>query len=123
MADTPKKILVIEDDKTWADLIVFKLKKTGFDTKVAYDGKQGLALVDQEKFDLILCDLIMPTLDGLGVLKGLQERKATTPIYILTNLTRDEDKEEALKLGAKDFLSKASLSIIEIVDKVKQLTA
>ncbi len=122
-----KKILVIEDDKFLRDLIIAKLKEEDFDVIFAIDGEAGLKEARESKPDLILLDLILPTLNGYEVLKQIKEDPSvdikSTPVIILSNLGQREDVKKGLDLGAIDFLIKANFTLSEIVEKVKEVLA
>jgi CheY-like chemotaxis protein len=120
--DTPKKILLIEDDKFLRELIVKKLVKEGFIVLEANDGEEGLTKISQEKPDLVLLDLILPGVDGFELLQKAQEDPfiKNVPIIVLSNLGQKEDIDRCMKSGAVDYLIKAHLTPIEIVEKVKK---
>jgi len=116
-----KKILVIEDDKFLRDLIVRKLDSEGFDTLEAIDGEEGIILAGKEKPNLILLDLILPGMHGFDVLKKIKENPEikSIPVIILSNLGQRDDVDQAVALGAADYLIKAHSSPSEIVEKIK----
>jgi len=120
--DTPKKILLIEDDKFLRELIVKKLVKEGFIVLEANDGEEGLIKISQEKPDLVLLDLILPGVDGFELLQKAQEDPfiKNVPIIVLSNLGQKEDIDRCMKSGAVDYLIKAHLTPVEIVEKVKK---
>ncbi len=115
------RILIVEDDKFLRDLIVQKLTKEGFDVLQAIDGEEGIKLVKENQVDLMLLDLILPGIDGFEVLRQMREdqKTASVPVIILSNLGQKEDVERGLKLGAQDYLIKAHFTPGEIIDKVK----
>lgn len=117
----PQKILIIEDDNFLRELIVRKLLKEGFDIAEALDGEEGLKKIKEEKPDLVLLDLILPTLDGFEVLSKIKDDVDTQsiPVLILSNLGQKDEIERGLQLGAKDYLVKANFTPSEIVGKVK----
>ncbi len=102
MAD---RILIIEDEKPIADIIDFNLRKEGFETVMAYDGKQGLEKGLSEEFSLILLDIMLPIMDGFEVCKKLREKTAT-PIIMVTAKEEELDKVLGLELGADDYVTK-----------------
>jgi len=115
-----KKILIIEDEKPMARALELKLTHAGFEVKNVSNGEVGLELLEKETFDLILCDLIMPKMDGFKVLEALNERKIKTPIMILTNLSQSDDEKRARALGAKDFFIKSNMPIANIIERITQ---
>jgi len=118
-----KKILIIEDDDFLRQLISKKMSSEGFTVSSAADGPDGIEKVKSIKPDLVLLDLLLPTIDGFEVLSKIKTDKDTTsiPVIILSNLGQQEEISKGLKLGAADFLVKAQLTPEEIVEKVKIL--
>jgi len=118
-----KKILIIEDDEFLRQLISKKISSEGFTVSSAVDGPDGLEKVKAVMPDLILLDLLLPTMSGFEVLEKVKTDKTTTsiPVVILSNLGQQEDISKGLKLGAKDFLVKAQMTPEEIVAKIKTL--
>jgi DNA-binding response OmpR family regulator len=114
-----KKILIIEDDKSMARALEFKLTRAGFEVKSTGNGEDGLAILASENFSLILLDLIMPKVDGFKVLETLKERQNKTPIIVLSNLSQDQDEKHVLELGAEEFLIKSNTPISKIAERVK----
>lgn len=117
------KILIIEDDRFLRDLVVGKLKKEGFETLEAIDGKEGLEKLAKEHPMLILLDLILPEVDGFEFLKRAREgaESAMPPVIVLSNLGTKEDVERADALGACAFLVKANFTPDEIIAKVRSV--
>ena len=116
-----KKVLIIEDEKTLAKALEFKLTRKGFNVRIAFNGEDGLAVLQQETFSLILLDLVMPKMDGFSVLENLSTQKNKTPVIVLTNLSQESDVKRTKALGAKDFFIKSNASITAIVDRVIEL--
>jgi DNA-binding response OmpR family regulator len=79
-------------------------------------------MIDEKKPDLAIVDLMMPKIDGFGVLKGIQDRgfQDDFKVVISTNLSQNIDREKADKLGADDYFVKSNLSIKKMVDKVRE---
>ncbi|MCD5396472.1 MAG: response regulator [Candidatus Pacebacteria bacterium] len=117
------KILIIEDDKFLRELIARKLTKEGYEIVEAIDGEEGFKKVKEEMPDLILLDLILPGIDGFGVLEKIKDEPKTSliPVLILSNLGQKDEIEKGLKLGAVDFLVKAHFTPEEIVEKIKTI--
>lgn len=118
-----KKILVIEDDRFLRELIARKLSDDGFVIIEAMDGEEGLKKVKEEKPDLILLDLILPSIDGFEVLSQIKkdENLKSIPVIILSNLGQREEVEKGLKMGAVDYLIKAHFTLGEIIEKMKNI--
>ena len=116
-------VLSIEDDNFLRDLLARKLTHEQYNVKTAADGEIGLEMARQEKFSVILLDLILPGMSGFDVLEQIRKDSMNkeTPIIVLSNLGQDSDIERANKLGATDFLIKAHFSISEIIEKMNSL--
>lgn len=112
-----KKILIIEDEKSIADIIRFNLTKEGFDTDTAYDGKVGLDKALAIKPDLILLDVMLPVMDGFTVCKKVREG-STVPIIMLTAKEEEVDKVLGLELGADDYITKP-FGMRELIARIK----
>jgi DNA-binding NarL/FixJ family response regulator len=115
-----KKILVIEDEPEMRRNLLTILKLEKFQTAGAANGRDGLDAVKKEKPDLILCDVMMPELDGHGVLDALRksEDTASIPFIFLTAKGEKEDLRNGMNLGADDYLTKpvARLDLLEAIN-------
>jgi len=102
------KILIIEDEEPIRRVLVRILSDEDSNYKIseATDGKEGLNLIKKEKFDLVLCDIKMPKMDGIEVLQAANAKNINAPFIMLTGHGNVETAVEAMKLGAYDFISK-----------------
>lgn len=116
------KILIVEDDKFLRDLIERKLVQTGYQIITATDGEEGLKTVGEQKPDLVLLDILLPSMSGWEVLEKIKAdaNMKKIPILILTNLGEKEDVEKGLKMGADDYIIKAHFTPNEIIEKVEK---
>ncbi len=117
---TKKKILILEDEKPLAHALELKLTHEGFEVTTSDNGEAGVSLLEKEKFDLVITDLILPGVDGFGVLETIQTKKLHVPVIVMTNLNQEEDKKRAHDLGAIDFFVKSNSTLSEIVEGVKK---
>lgn len=116
-----KKILLIDDDLYIRELYQEILKDAGYEVITAVDGEEGFHKINSEKYHLILLDIMMPRLDGLGLLiKLTQEQKMpkNTPVVILTNLAHESVIKKTLESGAIGFLIKSDLTPDLLVRKI-----
>ena len=120
MTKTPSRILIVEDERPIAKALALKFEHNGFNVKNAYDGREALSVLEEETFDVIIMDLIMPHMDGFKVMEELKKRDFKTPVFILTNLSQDDDKQKLAQLGAHEFFIKSNISIKEIVGQVEK---
>ncbi len=118
-----KKILIVEDDKFLRELIARKLTDEGLEIVEAVDGEDGIKKIKETKPDLVLLDLILPSIDGFEVLSRVKgdASLASIPIIILSNLGQKEEVEKGLDLGAADYLIKAHFTPGEIIEKIKNI--
>ena len=112
-----KKVLIIEDDKSIAEIEKDYLEMSGFETIAVEDGTEGLELAEKEKIDLVVLDLMLPGTDGIEILRRIGEKKSF-PILVLSAKTDETDKIRALNLGADDYMTKP-FSMGEFVARVK----
>src|SRR5437773_10095444 len=103
-----KKILVIEDEPEMRRNITALLRYKAYEPIAAENGRLGVEMARREKPDLILCDVMMPELDGYGVLRALQAdaRLALIPFIFLTAKGEKHDHRSGMNLGADDYLAK-----------------
>jgi DNA-binding response OmpR family regulator len=99
------RVLVVDDEVRILNFLVSKLKTSGYDVLTAHDGVEGLEQVKAQEPDLIVLDVLMPKLDGLGMLKELRSF-SMMPVIILTAKGADTDRIKGLQLGADDYLPK-----------------
>ena len=100
-----QKIVIVEDERAISDIIKFNVEKEGYKAYTAYDGEEGLALIEKVDPDLILLDLMMPKMDGLEVCRRVRKTK-NTPIIMLTARAEEVDKVVGLEIGADDYVTK-----------------
>jgi two-component system response regulator PfeR len=99
------RILIIEDDITLSNQVSRLLEEKGFNTQQSFDGQKGLLTALQESFDLILLDLLLPSLDGFSILNQLRQVKHT-PVMMITACGAEQERIEGYRKGADDYLPK-----------------
>ena len=99
-------ILVIEDEKRVADLLKIVLEENGYQVMVAYDGEMGLRLFQNNAFQLVISDIILPKLNGFEVCQRIRKTDEQIPILMLTALGTADDKLEGFDVGADDYMVK-----------------
>lgn len=100
------KILVVEDESKTLLAIKEGLELNAYEVDIAYDGAMGLLLAQRTSYDCIICDIILPEINGLTLCKKLRELNINTPIIMLTALSTSNDVVDGLDAGADDYLSK-----------------
>lgn len=118
-----KKILVVEDDSVLRDVLVEKLRKTGYTATGAPDGEVAMEVMRKELPDLVLLDILMPKKDGMQVLEEMSTDPVLKhlPVIVISNSGQPVEIDRARKLGARDFLIKAVFEPNEVLDKVEVL--
>jgi DNA-binding response OmpR family regulator len=121
-ANVRKRILVVEDDLELVELLKFNLTNAGFVVLAATDGARGLEQARTQAPDLILLDLMLPELDGLGICEILRRDRAThsMPIIILTALSSQLARAAGLDAGANDYITKP-FKIKELLERMEPL--
>jgi len=114
---SPKTILIVDDEQPIVDILVYNLKKEGYNTLEANDGQAAVNIALNEKPDLILLDIMLPKMDGLTVCKQIRS-KYNVPILMLTAKDEEIDKILGLELGADDYITKP-FSVRELMARIK----
>lgn len=117
MSESKNKILVVEDEKPISDIIKFNLEKEGFQVDTVYDGAEAVKKAKQTDPDLILLDVMLPSLDGFSVCKQVRET-SSVPIIMLTAKEEEVDKVLGLELGADDYMTKP-FGMRELLARIK----
>lgn len=112
-----KRILVVEDDRNISQLLQMYLKKEGYEVTPAYDGGEAYRLFEETAPDLVLLDIMLPVMDGYGVLALIRE-KGDTPVILLTAKSETEDKVGGLRKGADDYITKP-FEMREVIARVE----
>jgi len=115
--DSPKAILLVEDDRFLAMLMKSRLEKAGFGVTPASDGSEALDFLKSRKFDLLILDLVLPQISGFELLEHAEARAplAITPVMVLSNLAQESDAAKVIALGVKKYLIKSRVSTEEVV--------
>jgi DNA-binding response OmpR family regulator len=114
-----RKILVVEDEHFISELYVRALTRAGYDVTVEVDGKRGMEQAQTDKFDIILLDLMIPTMTGIEVLRTLRgpgSKPLHSKIIITTNLEQREETRTDIESHADAYLVKAEITPRELVD-------
>jgi len=118
-----KKILSVEDDTFLSDVIGKKLSAKGAKMKYAQNGEDALKMIEEEKPDVVLLDILLPGTDGFEVLEKIKASPSQKdiPVILFSNLSSKEDIEKGMKLGAARFLVKASVIPDEISGVISEV--
>lgn len=122
-----KSILLVEDDPFLIDIYTTKIKESGFSVEVAKEGEEALKKLTENRFDLLILDIVLPQVDGWEVLKRIKNQRAEIKnleklkIIVLSNLGQKEEIEKGLRLGAAKYLIKAHYIPSEVVEEIKKI--
>ena len=116
----PQKILVIEDEKALADVLGYNLRREGYEVTLAHDGQEGLKASQAKAHDLVILDLMLPTMSGMDVLREFRANEKTRdiPIIILTAKSEEADQLVGFNLGADDYVTKP-FSVKVLLQRIK----
>ncbi len=118
-----KRVIVVDDDMYIRELYEEVLKDEGYTVDTASNGEEALNKLQQGGYDIILLDIMMPKLDGLGIISTLNKTPPQVkngPIILLTNLDHDPLIKEAMSSGAAAFIIKADITPADLVSQVKK---
>lgn len=115
-----KKILVVEDNLAYAELLEKVLTKAGYETRVLSHSLNILPHIVSENPDLVILDIMLPKKSGLTVLEEMKKNESTKkiPVFCLTNLPEEIGREKALALGAYCYLTKAHYNVSDVAKHV-----
>jgi DNA-binding response OmpR family regulator len=114
---TMPKILIVEDDESIAQLQKDYLELSGFDVSIVHNGTDGLKALEEEAFDLVILDIMLPEMDGFALLRAIRE-KEDIPVLLVSARAEEIYKINGLGLGADDYITKP-FSSAELVARVK----
>jgi len=124
-AEKKYKIFIVDDDKFLLDMYSMKFTENRFDVEIAFGSMEALGKLEGGAMpDIILLDIVMPTMDGFELLAEIKKRKLAenAVIIILSNLGQQEDIEKGVQLGADGYIIKASSTPTEVVNKVLEIS-
>lgn len=114
------RILIVEDEKSLADILKKGLEEEGYAVDIAYDGEDGLFMAENEPSDIIILDIMLPVIDGMTILKKIRKTGIKTPVLMLTAKDTVMDKVSGLDSGADDYLTKPFL-FEELLARIRAL--
>jgi DNA-binding response OmpR family regulator len=114
------RVLLVEDEKALAQAMAKIFEKNKILTDVVHDGLEGQMLAGENIYDVIVLDIMLPSIDGLEILKAIREKGKNTPVLILTAMDSTKDKVKGLNMGADDYMVKP-FDTEELVARVRAL--
>jgi DNA-binding response OmpR family regulator len=119
-AKANSKILIVEDEKEFSRILKENLQANGFDVVVALNGQEGLEMIEKEKPDLVLLDIMMPKMNGIEMAKRLVEKSERIPIIFLTNMKDEINISKAIEaVPNTEYIIKSDISINSIIERIK----
>jgi DNA-binding NtrC family response regulator len=115
------KILVVDDEESVREVLKSMIEAGGYGADTAVDGEDGLEKIKAENYSLVICDINMPVLDGVGFLKKAKEIFPDLPIVFVTAFGKDKIILDAMKLGLADYLEKP-FRMNDVMDIIKKYT-
>ena len=106
MEKRKEKILIVDDESSLREMLAILLEREGYQIEEAANGQIALGLIQTSEFDLIISDIKMPCLGGIGLLREVREQEIKTPMLMITGFSSTEEAVEAMKLGAYDYITK-----------------
>ena len=120
VTDTPKRILVVDDEPDVRELVVYRMRRSGYDVLAAKNGEEALQIALAELPDLVVADVMMPRLNGYELTRRLRDHEQTRgiPVILLTSKSQEADVSAGFDAGADDYLRKP-FSPDELVARVR----
>lgn len=117
-----EKVLLVDDELDFLDTLGERMRARGMNVSTSASGKEALKKVENESFDVIILDLLMPEMDGLEVLRVLKQKRPELQVILLTGHATVQKGIEAMKLGAMDLVEKPA-DLQELTEKIKKAQA
>ena len=120
-AAVKKKVLLVEDDKAIQQLLAAMLQLEGYEVFTADHGLKAIEILQKDSVDIIVCDMMMPYMDGMRFIRWVREdQKMTLPVMVLTSVHDEKVREEIFKAGATDIVYKP-VALATLCEKLKSL--
>lgn len=120
MRTTPKHVLIAEDDKFLAGVVGKFLSGHGLQVTIAHDGRETVEAIEKTKPHLLLLDILLPVLDGHGVLKAIKEKKIDCPVIVMSNLSDKRIKQRCKEMRVKAYFVKSDLDEASLLPAIKR---
>jgi len=114
-----EKVLLVDDEEDFLDIMAERMRVRGIEVSTTTSATEALALIEEESFDVIVMDLMMPELEGTKALKAIKSRKREVQVILLTGYVTPEQVVQAVKLGAMDIMEKPP-DLDALIEKIKK---
>lgn len=117
-----KRLLIADDDKLFLDILTveFESRKPEYEIMTVEDGKHTIAMLGENKPDMLILDLRMPNMDGFAVLEHMQAHHETVPVIVVTHFHDDEHKQKSETYGVKGYIVKSEWHIGKLVEEIEK---
>lgn len=115
-----RHLLIVEDNRDLAELLALNLRGQDYEVDLAFEGITGASMADAKEYTLIVLDVMLPGLDGIGVCQHIRQHQRYTPILMLTSRSAEADRIRGLEVGADDYVVKP-FSILELLARIKAI--
>lgn len=115
-----KRILIAEDDKFLTKMYKFHLAQEDWEMEIVGNGEEAIKSMDVKQPDVMLLDLLMPKVDGYGVMDHIKAKKYGFPVLIMSNLSQQIDQQKCKELGAEDYFIKSEMEMEKMVEIIKK---
>lgn len=121
-----KYVAIVEDDRRLANVLKLKLSALGYETALLMNGEEAIGSFSKEEKvpDVVLLDIMLPRKNGLEVLRFMkgEDHLKKVPVIVVSNLGKQEDIQEALSLGANEYIVKANMTLAKIIERIQSYT-
>lgn len=117
-----KHILIAEDDEFLTKMYRIQLEQDNWEVQICRNGEEAIASIEKQQPDIALLDLLMPKIDGYGVLEHIKAKGYNFPVLVLSNLSQGIDQSKCKELGAVDYFVKSEMEMDELAEKINQYT-
>lgn len=115
-----KKVLIVEDESVFLNILRAKMKELGFEVHYATDGLEALDKFERDNPDIVLLDMLLPEKSGYDVLKEIRGTHKT-PVIILTNVSTKKERDEVEALNIQDYIVKSEVSLEEVLQRIAKI--
>lgn len=116
-----KKVLIVEDEEVLSSVLAKKLEQSDCEVWVAQNGEEAMENIDDQEFDVIILDIIMPKKSGFDVLNYLRDVDMDIPVLVLSNLSQQSDIETLEDMGVQKYFVKSNIDLEDVADYVSRM--
>lgn len=114
-------VLIAENEALLAKLYKFNIEQVGFEVEAALNGEEAIDAIQKKQPDILILDLLMPKVDGFGVLEYIKKKKYVFPVIVLSNLNQGIDKSKCQEFNVVEYFVKSELDIAKLIEVMQKL--